>query len=245
MWDISIYLHPFSKFQRLAPHVFVFLLVWCISLSLQKGTLLNCFHLKVHAFCKDLDGGDIIIHRPLKRIHRAIIQTKYEIIRNQGLKMDQVPFEVRPQKLQSYFWIGTNPSAASLVGLYPPASRYRLDPQYPPAAFKRWRRRRSAVFDFICERKNDMNISPKSPRNPAKSCFWFSGWFLNDEDLKKNKIILDILGRQCRRDGVPSSVSVPVLGGDLVQPKPSTGRYAGNQFQPSWTILWKFDKNNP
>ena len=102
MWDISyisIYLHPFSKFQRLAPHVLVFLLVWCISLSLQKGTLLNCFHLKVHAFCKDLDGGDIIIYRPLKRIHRAIIQTKYEIIRNQGLKMDQVPFEVRPQKL--------------------------------------------------------------------------------------------------------------------------------------------------
>ena len=69
--------------------------------------------------------------------HRAIIQTKYKIIPNHGLKMDQVPFEVRPQKLQSWFFIGTNPSAASLVGLYPPASRYCLDPQYPPAVFKR------------------------------------------------------------------------------------------------------------
>ena len=37
-----------------------------------------------------IDGGDLIMHRPLKRIHRIIIQTKHEIRRNHDLKMDQV-----------------------------------------------------------------------------------------------------------------------------------------------------------
>lgn len=62
-------------------------------------------------------------------------------------------------------------------------------------------------------------------------------------------MILDILGRQCRRDGVPSSVSVPVLGGgrnwceDLVQPKrPLEDMQARKQAKLNQSLGYKFDQ---